>query len=160
MTKKTMKMQRVSEDSGNTPVKTPSGAVLVMGGEKDEQEVAAPVSKPVVAGNLSKGTSGMIAMNAPADDEMEEVSFEELQKSQKSDLTGPQAEKTATQIINDLIGKGANAAKEVLEGFLSSKKITSYRIVPIGQPMTMDISPGRVQVLIDAQKRVIDIQIS
>lgn len=159
MTKKTMKMQRVSEESGNTPVKTPSGAVLVMGGEKDEQETAS-VSKPVVAGNLTKGTSGMIAMNAPADDEMEEVSFEELQKSQKSDLTGEQAEKTAQQVINDLIGKGANAAKEILEGFLSSKKITSYRIVPIGQTMTMDVSPGRVQVLIDAQKRVIDIQIS
>lgn len=150
--------------TSNKMGKTSSGAVVVM----DEQATleadvgtAMPKKARTEAAKASMGMSGVIAVNAP-DEEMEEVKFADFDKTQESALTqaGTSAAKSATEIVRDLIGGSATKAKEVLEEMHQKKLVSSYRFVPIGQPMTMEVAPGRVQVLIDAAKRVIDIQIS
>jgi hypothetical protein len=139
------------------PVKTGSGAVVFNPAEDAlSDDTVLPKSNTA---KIAKDVTGTISVSAPAE-EMQEVSFNDWQKGQESALTSPgAAAQSATDMVKNLVGKSADAAKSVLDELVTSKHVSSFRFVSIGAPMTMDVAPGRVQLVLDAMKRVIDVQI-
>lgn len=120
-------------------------------GNKQQEEVVQKV------GAMSKDEDGVVTVNTDDDDdEMEEVSYEDWASSQKSVLAD--GEDVKAQVEN-LVSLDQTEAEKVLSDLEKNGKITSYRIMPMGAPFTFDVSPGRVQVLLDATKKVIQTQI-
>jgi len=163
--KEPIKMRRVDasevsadeEQSPTEAVKFAMDTVVVV--EKDVQEIAAEEVSQSSSPVISKNSSGVVTLEQ---DDMEEVSYNDYVKMTESALTSKNSnqEMSAKQKILDLIGKSADYVKDALESMVREKAIVEYRFVPIGMPATMEVAPGRVQVLIDSTKRVIDVQIS
>ena len=65
-----------------------------------------------------------------------------------------------TDKVDALLGKTAKEAIGVLSEMKKAKEIASFRLVPMGQAMTMEVIPGRVQLLLDAKETVITVEIS
>jgi hypothetical protein len=152
-----------------TPKKAGGGSVVVF----DEGESNLPIEVlPNATTAVSDKMKDIVSVKAPEDSpemkaslgprEMQEISYEEYVKSRQVALTNPSINEVddATKRVNDLIGKDAHKARDVLEDMRGKKQLVSYRFLPIGMPMSMEVEPGRVQVLVDAAKKVVDISIS
>jgi hypothetical protein len=163
-----MVMKKIEDgpyEESNLQVKTAvkSGDAIVMNDEANNPPVANPNDTTMV----SNKTTGVVSVFAPEDSrevkaEMEEISYEDYIKSKQVGLTSPNMTeaKSATQRVHDLVGKTAENARSVLEDMANKKQVASFRFIPIGMPMSMELEPGRVQVVCDASKKVIDVSIS
>lgn len=177
-TKKTMKMKRVDAEQPSTetagaeeeqsasklvvrqPVKTGTGVVVMSG---DEDKVSQPESseetQPQI--DLNRGVVSVSPPNA-LEEEMEEVSYETWLAEQNVDVASddPSVAANPNQLIQAIIGKSKDVAQKVLDKMKEDRQISDFRFIPIGMPMTMELNPGRVQVLTDAGGRVISVEIS
>jgi hypothetical protein len=161
------------------PVKVGGGAVVITHDDQDKEPEATVDSRTTHLTNaklpsrVANRTRGLVSVLPPKDskediervgdkEEMQEVSYEEYMKSKQSAITNPgtNAGISATQRVNDLVGKSAQEARLVLDDMKANRQLVSYRFVPIGMPMSLEVEPGRVQVLVDASKRVIDVNVS
>ena len=166
-----MKMKRVDDQNNpveikdeapkvpNIPKKSLDGIVVMTPPEEDE-----PRSKPKdpsdTMGKLQRGPGNTFNV-LPPEDQMEEVSYKDLAKEKQAAIVEGDADtrKAISEIVRGLIDKSADAAKVVLEDLLGKKQISDYRMVPMGAPVSMEFEAGRVQVVLDAGKRVIDVQL-
>lgn len=188
MSNKTMKMRRVddSEDSSSDvkegggskmlirqPVKTSSGAIVVSNIEDEVDEVRTESTEPFVPQQTAepeKARGGLVTVSAPQDaladdddeDEMEEVSYEDWAREQQSDISSdnPSVYSDPTNAVRALAGKTEKFAKKLLTEMKNDGKIADFRFVPMGQPMTLEMNPGRVQCLVDGMGNVINVEIS
>lgn len=141
------------------PVVSMAGTVYVM----DRDDAATLVEdlkdkKQVVATKNVKTDRGIYS--APPEDKMEEVSYQDYMKSKEVDLTSPSKAQSTIDKLRDLIGKTADVAQVVLEELKNKKALANYRFIPIGGIATMELQPGRVQLLVDHQKKIVDVNIS
>ena len=61
-------------------------------------------------------------------------------------------------VLDSLMGKMKSEAQALLDSLVSDKKISEYRIAPIGVVVTQDYKPSRVSIMLDADGKVIDAQ--
>lgn len=176
---KPMKMKKVAE---SLPGEDPVFHVEVV--EPDQVEQQAAKAKP--ASHVFEGTDafsekqpttpklekgfikfgrnekGMVTtMTENIENEMPEMSLEEFNQSQSSQLAreGTDGSKTVKERLRDLISLGAATAQTALEKMVADHQITSYRVINVGQTQSADFVAGRVQVVLDAAKRVIDVTV-
>ena len=120
------------------------------------ENVDQPVAHDQKVAESSKNDSGVVTVSAK-EEEMEEVSYKDWAKDQKSELSvGNVSVKDRVESLVDLT---KTEASKVLEGLKGKGDITTYRVMPMGVPFSFDVQPGRVQLLIDATERVIQVQI-
>jgi hypothetical protein len=62
--------------------------------------------------------------------------------------------------LKAMIGNPLSAAQDYLDLLKKNKVISTYKVIPIGMVTTLEMEPGRVTVIIDPQKNIIDIEIS
>lgn len=92
---------------------------------------------------------------------MEEVSYDSFVKIRdNSQFSVSDYKEDATKTVKDLIGKTFDYALAIVEDLKSRKVLSNYRFVPIGTVSSFEVQPGRVQLLLDAQKNVVDVTIS
>lgn len=65
-----------------------------------------------------------------------------------------------TSELKGMVGSQFDSVKDYLDKLKESKIIATYRVVPIGMSTTLELEPGRVTVVTDSTKKIIDIQIS
>lgn len=171
--KKPMKMKRVDFENtggtdgakGNEEVSSMEikqvhnfNGVSVMASDEDiavmETSNATKEDSVQKVGVMEKNEAGVISVST--DDEMEEVSYEEWAKAESSDLSKGVDLRSE---LDNLVSMDEEEAKKKLIDLKDKGRISSYRIMPIGAPFTFDVIPGRVQVLIDAAKKVIQTHI-
>jgi hypothetical protein len=142
-------------------VKKRGDFVVVEDTSDDDKEVVSAKTSPK-ASIKTHEINNTITVHAPKDEEMEEVSYKDYLKSKEVALTSPNEEEaqSATTTILNLRGQTAEQARSVLADMKEKKQIAEFRFIPIGMPMSMEVDPGRVQVLCDANKKVVDISIS
>ena len=183
MSKKTMTMRRVDDAQSNDsdlkegggskmlirqPFKTSSGAVVVSNIEDEEASLPEDESadaEPFVPQQTAEASKarGMVTVSvADDDDEMEEVSYEEWSRDQASDIASddPGIYSDPTTVVRSLSGKSEEYARGLLDEMKREGKIADFRFVPMGQPMTLEVNPGRVQCLVDGMGNVINVEIS
>jgi len=146
------------EGSNVQPVHSFGGTFSVLNSKVDDEAlegISTPTTKMV-------NTNGVISMTQVEDKvgevEMEEVSYDDWEKSQESELS--KGNITSAKLVDELVGKTVEVASKILESLKGSGKITEFRIIPIGSPGTMDFQPGRVQVLKDHSGKIVDVEIS
>lgn len=139
------------------PVQAFGGTFVVAG---DDPESTPETSSALHQVTTPVRNNGVVSAIAPeqGEQEMEEVSYEEWAESQKSDLS--EGKLSPTQLVKELVGKSVATAENLLGLMKQRGEITEYRVVPIGAPMSMEVQPGRVQVLSDHAGNVVDVEIS
>lgn len=188
MSKKTMKMKRVDDNGDNgsvikdgggakmmirQPVKTSSGAIVVSNVEDEVDEPVVENTEPFVPQQTAEPSKvrGVVTVSAPndaladvdgEDEEMEEVSYEDWAREQQVAISSdnPNVSADPTTAVRALAGKTEKFAKKLLTEMKEDGKIADFRFVPMGQPMTLEMNPGRVQCLVDGMGNVINVEIS
>ena len=149
-----------------TAMKAGDGVIVMQDENQNENiEVKATTDNntTVVADKVTNFTSVHAPDNTDEEEaQMEEVSYEDYIKSKQVAINSPNAAESEnpTKRVQAIIGQSADAAKKVLDDMMDKKQIASFRFIPIGMPFSMEIEPGRVQVLCDASRKVIDVSIS
>jgi len=171
MTKKTMTMKRITETGEAEELVTNEiisgissdelqtvqsyAGITVVGDLEPELEEIGPAEIKLQEMNTKQTINNGVVTSSP---EMEEVSYDDFSKSNSSDLGSDSA--SSTKMVKDLIGKSVEFATELLTKMKTEGKVSSFRIVPIGMPMTMDFQPGRVSALKDTNGNIVDVEIS
>lgn len=172
------KMKRVDDTAKETEeqplqpnpvVSSPSG-VFVMDKndlkEMLEEEKVVPKGSPEDASkqkvNAAKKTNKIITVDAAQGNHppMEEVSYESFLNVKDVEIAKGDVHVSTTDKIKALIGEHIETAKSVLEDLKNKKVLANYRFVPVGSVTTLDLQPGRVQLVVDMSKKIIDVTIS
>lgn len=91
--------------------------------------------------------------------QMEEIPMNQILKQTADALKTSDRLADYKKEILGFLGSAKNDVKVYLEELIKSRLIKSYRLVSIGEPVTMELDPGRVTVVVDLTGKVIDIEL-
>lgn len=125
--------------------KTADGSITVEPTiEIEEVLLPVPGAAPVDAGLGKKAVVSALMPdpNTTIMDDASEVSWTDLRP------TLSKIDDTLKHTIDGLVGQTRAVAEEILNGLVKTKNIIEFRVLKSGQSFTMDVVPGRVQLLV------------
>lgn len=113
------------------------------------EDEAAPPSKPYRATPVDAGLGKKAVVSVPQEaapsvmSASDEVSWTDLRPA----LT--KVADDVAKVVSGLVGLTKKVAEGVLNQMKTDAQITDFRFLKPGQPFTMEVNPGRVQLLLD-----------